>query len=84
MQLFLTEFFKRKEQIKSMNDLIKKFMDIVADESNLIKNGSVDSVVALKHVATGKYLSSIENLHYTTGARLNWCGVFLILKHLFI
>ena len=66
---FMTEFFKRKEKITSMNDLIKEFEEIVTDDSieksNLIKNGSV---VALKHVATGKYLSSIENLCYTTGS----------------
>jgi len=62
---FLSEFLKRKEKIKSMNDLIKEFEEIVMDESNLIRN---NSIVALKHVATGKYLSSIENLNYTTGS----------------
>ena len=53
-----------------MNDLIKGFERIVTgksnEETNLIKNGSV---VALKHVTTGKYLSSIENLLYTTGSK---------------
>ena len=48
-----------------MNDLIKEFEDIIVEESNLIRNGSI---VALKHVATRKYLSSIENLRYTTGS----------------
>ncbi|CAI2162092.1 19715_t:CDS:2 [Funneliformis geosporum] len=38
---------------------------IVMDESILIRNGSI---VALKHVATGKYLSSIKNLKYQTGS----------------
>ncbi|POG77873.1 hypothetical protein GLOIN_2v1837342, partial [Rhizophagus irregularis DAOM 181602=DAOM 197198] len=33
---------------------------------NLIRN---ESIVALKHVATGKYLSSIDNLCYTTGSK---------------
>ncbi|PKC05073.1 hypothetical protein RhiirA5_378904 [Rhizophagus irregularis] len=63
---FLTEFFKRKEKIKSMNDLVKVFTEIVTDETNLVRNGSI---VALKHFATGKYLSSIDNLHYKTGSR---------------
>src|SRR5688572_3244835 len=63
---FLTEFIKRKEKINSMNDLIKEFEEIVTEGSNLIRNGYI---VALKHVATGKYLSSIENLRYTTGSR---------------
>ncbi|POG77877.1 hypothetical protein GLOIN_2v1544358 [Rhizophagus irregularis DAOM 181602=DAOM 197198] len=48
-----------------MNDLVKEFVEIITVELNLIKNGSI---VALKHVVTGKYLSSIENLRYTTGS----------------
>ncbi|EXX68924.1 hypothetical protein RhiirA1_446046 [Rhizophagus irregularis] len=63
---YLSEFTKRKENIKSMNDLIREFEEIVTDELNLIRN---ESIVALKHVATGKYLSSIENIHYTTGSK---------------
>jgi dolichyl-phosphate-mannose--protein O-mannosyl transferase len=54
------------KNINSLNELIKEFEDIVLEDSNLIKNGSV---VALKHVATGKYLSSIEKLCYTTGSK---------------
>ena len=68
--MLLTELFRRRENINSMNDLIKEFEEIVADDSNdkanLIINGSI---VILKHVATGKYLSSIENLCYTTGSK---------------
>ncbi|GES94965.1 hypothetical protein GLOIN_2v1473636 [Rhizophagus clarus] len=63
---YFLEFIKRREKIKSMNDLIKEFAEIVTDELDLIKR---ESIVALKHVATGKYLSSIENLCYTTGSR---------------
>ncbi|CAG8551651.1 12973_t:CDS:2 [Funneliformis caledonium] len=63
---FLTEFFKRRERINHMNVLIKEFEEIVMDESKLIKNGSF---VTFKHVTTGKYLSSIDNLCYTTGSR---------------
>ncbi|RGB29996.1 hypothetical protein C1646_672022 [Rhizophagus diaphanus] len=55
----------KKEKIKSMNDLVKEFTEIVTDETNLVRNGSI---VALKHFATGKYLSSIDNLLYTTGS----------------
>jgi hypothetical protein len=62
---YLLEFIKRKEKIKSMSDLIKEFEEIVVDEINLIKNGSI---VALKHVATGKYLNSVEDLLYITGS----------------
>ncbi len=48
---FLTEFFKKKEKINSTNELIKEFDEIVADELNLIRD---KSIVALKHIATGK------------------------------
>ncbi|GBC45806.2 hypothetical protein GLOIN_2v1543763 [Rhizophagus irregularis DAOM 181602=DAOM 197198] len=46
--------------------VFKKFEDIIVKESNLIKD---ESIVALKHIATGKYLSSFENLHYRTGSK---------------
>ncbi|CAB4411193.1 unnamed protein product [Rhizophagus irregularis] len=49
-----------------MNELIKEFEEIVMNESNIIRYGST---VALKHVATGKYLTSIEDLCYTTGSK---------------
>ncbi|RGB36386.1 hypothetical protein C1646_758204 [Rhizophagus diaphanus] len=60
------EFYEKMKNINSINELVKRFEEIVLEESNLIRNGSV---VALKHVATGKYLSSIKNLCYTTGSR---------------
>jgi hypothetical protein len=80
---FLTEFFKRKEKINSMNELIKEFGEIVTNELNLIKSGSI---VALKHVVTGKYLSSIENLFYTTGSKtqLVYFYSFCFINYIFI
>jgi len=54
------------KNVNSINELIKKFEDFVVEESKLITNVST---VALKHVATGKYLSSIKNLCYTTGSK---------------
>ncbi|RIA89062.1 hypothetical protein C1645_825431 [Glomus cerebriforme] len=59
------EFYRKMKNVNSTNELIKEFEEIVSYESNLIKN---ESIVALKHIATGKYLSSIENLCYTTGS----------------
>ncbi|CAG8546287.1 12693_t:CDS:2 [Funneliformis caledonium] len=55
----------KKEKINSTNELIKEFEEIVMEESNLIRH---NSIVALRHVATGKYLSSIGSLNYTTGS----------------
>ena len=63
---FLTEFNKKMKNVNSMNKLIETFEEIIMDESNLINN---ESIVTLKHVATGKYLSSIENLCYATGSK---------------
>ncbi|CAB4388956.1 unnamed protein product [Rhizophagus irregularis] len=63
---FLTEFGERVNNINSMDELIKEFEEIVMNESNIIGYGST---VALKHVATGKYLTSIGNLCYTTGSQ---------------
>ncbi|EXX63069.1 uncharacterized protein OCT59_013627 [Rhizophagus irregularis] len=63
---FLSNFGKRMNNISSMNELIKEFEEIVMDESNTIRSGSI---VALKHVATGKYLTSIEGLYYATGSK---------------
>ena len=60
------EFYKKMENVKSTNELVKEFEDIILEESNLIRN---ESIVALKHVGTGKYLSSVKNLHYTTGSK---------------
>ncbi|PKY17834.1 hypothetical protein RhiirB3_404767, partial [Rhizophagus irregularis] len=54
------------KNVNSIDELIKRFEELVLEESNLIRNGSI---VALKHVATGKYLSSIKKLCYTTGGQ---------------
>ncbi|GBB96136.1 hypothetical protein RclHR1_02690021 [Rhizophagus clarus] len=59
------EFYKRMKNVNSINELAEEFEEIVLEESELIRNGST---VALKHVASGKYLSSISNLHYITGS----------------
>ncbi|PKY24761.1 hypothetical protein RhiirB3_509253 [Rhizophagus irregularis] len=64
-------FYKKMKNVNSNNELIKKFEDIIVDEENLITN---ESVVALKHVATGKYLSSIKNLRYEAGNNLIFVG----------
>ncbi|GBB87721.1 hypothetical protein RclHR1_01420024 [Rhizophagus clarus] len=59
------EFYNKMKNVKSINELIKGFENIILEESNLIRN---ESIIALKHVSTGKYLSSISNLRYSTGS----------------
>ncbi|GBB96133.1 hypothetical protein RclHR1_02690018 [Rhizophagus clarus] len=66
------EFYEKMKNVNSINELIKIFEDIVLEESNLIRNGSI---VALKHVASGKYLNSISNLRYTTGSETQLVSV---------
>ncbi|RGB36362.1 hypothetical protein C1646_697369 [Rhizophagus diaphanus] len=59
------EYYEKMKNVTSLNELVKEFEDFVVYESNLITN---DSIVALKHVATGKYLNSVGELHYRTGS----------------
>ncbi|PKK66988.1 hypothetical protein RhiirC2_752533 [Rhizophagus irregularis] len=62
---FKSEFTKRVEGINSVDEIFKIFSEVVFDESKIIKFGSL---IALKHVATGKYLSSC-NVNYITGSK---------------
>ncbi|CAB4411637.1 unnamed protein product [Rhizophagus irregularis] len=64
-EYFSEEFYERVKYVNSTNELIREFENIVAEESIMIKS---ESIVALKHVSTGNYLSSINDLRYTTGS----------------
>src|SRR5581483_8225703 len=63
---FKDEFYKIMKNVISTNELVKGVEDIVSEESTLIRNGSI---IVLKHVSTGKYLSSLGDLKYTTGSK---------------
>ncbi|EXX75995.1 hypothetical protein GLOIN_2v1598963 [Rhizophagus irregularis DAOM 181602=DAOM 197198] len=65
-EFFKSEFIRKSKEINSIEELLKLFNDITADEAISVKNGSY---VAIKHAATGKYLSSVSNLNYETGSR---------------
>ncbi|GBB85837.1 hypothetical protein RclHR1_12290006 [Rhizophagus clarus] len=52
---FKNEFAIKQKNVNSMDELIKTFEEIVSDYSRIIRNGSI---IALRHVGTGKYLSS--------------------------
>ncbi|PKY45403.1 hypothetical protein RhiirA4_542569 [Rhizophagus irregularis] len=62
---FKDEFIKRVYGINSVDEIFKIFSEVVFDELKIIK---FESSIALKHVATGKYLSSC-NVNYKTGSR---------------
>ncbi|CAB4389074.1 unnamed protein product [Rhizophagus irregularis] len=48
-------FTNEQRNVTSMNDLVKVFEESVLENSRIIRNGSI---VALRHIVTGKYLSS--------------------------
>ncbi|PKK66987.1 hypothetical protein RhiirC2_12871 [Rhizophagus irregularis] len=62
---FKDEFIKRVYGINSVDEIFRIFSEVVFDELKIIK---FESSIALKHVATGKYLSSC-NVNYKTGSR---------------
>jgi len=72
---FVMEFAKRVNELNSIDGMLKIFSDIVFEEFNLIRYGSY---VALKHVATGKYLSSC-NVNYQTGSHIQLVSIFYFL-----
>ncbi|RGB27680.1 hypothetical protein C1646_718002 [Rhizophagus diaphanus] len=59
------KFYKRMKNVSSINELAREFENIVLEESNLIRK---ESIVALKHVATGKYIGTFKGLKYETGS----------------
>ncbi len=60
-KFFKIEFTKRVNGISLLNDLLKIFDDVVLEELEIIKHGSL---VNLKHVATSRYLFSYNILAY--------------------
>jgi hypothetical protein len=62
---FKNEFAKKVNGINSIDEIIKSFNDVIFEESRIINYGST---ITLKHVATGKYLSSCNNIRYQTGS----------------
>ena len=71
-EYFITEFAKRVNGLNSIDEMLILFSDIVFEEYKLIKHGSY---IALKHVATGKYLSSC-NVNYQTGSCSQLVSIF--------
>ncbi|RIA85404.1 hypothetical protein C1645_808283 [Glomus cerebriforme] len=57
--------------INSMNELTQLFENIMLEDSILIRNGSR---VAIKHVATGKYLSASYKCYQNTNRKIVYAG----------
>ncbi|RIA87330.1 hypothetical protein C1645_878104 [Glomus cerebriforme] len=69
-EFFKNEFIRRIDStifvdFNPSNEIIKIFNDVVFDELNIIR---YNSLIALRHVSTGKYLSSYE-INYQTGSQ---------------
>jgi hypothetical protein len=63
------KFLKESDTINSLNDIILRFNNILIEPTINNINIREGSIVALRNVSTGKYLSSIENLRYKTGSK---------------
>ena len=72
-KFFKNEFVKRVNEINLVDEIIKAFSDVVLDGFRIIRPGSF---VTLKHVATGKYLSS-KDVYYESGSENQVVYVFL-------
>jgi hypothetical protein len=77
-KFFENEFIKRinnsnNQKFDNINEIVNLFNDIVFDELKAIK---YDSLITLKHVPTGKYLSSC-NVNYQTGSHRQVVSIIL-------
>ncbi|CAB4390749.1 unnamed protein product [Rhizophagus irregularis] len=69
LQHFLID--NKFDKINSMEELFKYFYESLLDEPKTVKNGSY---ITLKHVATGKYLSSCTDNYENGGGNLVYAG----------
>src|SRR5438874_1835542 len=66
------------DEIDTFDKLIKLFNDVVFHELNIIK---YDSLIALRHVSTGRYLSS-RNINYETGSKRQVVSILYLFNKL--
>ena len=79
--VFRNEFVKRVTKTTPVDDMFKIYSDIVSDGLKLIKyvvgydpsiekfEFGAEQLITIKHVATGRYLSSIEEVNYEGGSQ---------------
>jgi len=72
-KFFQIEFTKKVNDINSVDEIFEIFNNVGFDESKIIKHGSL---VTLKHITTGGYLSSCK-INYQTGSRTQLVSIFL-------
>ncbi|GBB91305.1 hypothetical protein RclHR1_01850015 [Rhizophagus clarus] len=64
----INRFTNDQKNVNSMDELVKVFEESVLEDSRIIKNGSI---IALRHIATGKYLSSCDKKYPKGGGRIS-------------
>ncbi|PKY14995.1 hypothetical protein RhiirB3_427107 [Rhizophagus irregularis] len=67
-------FSKRATGVTSIDEIYKLYNEVISDSSRAIKYGP-EFLIAIKHLVTGKYLSSSE-INYHTGSKRQvvFCG----------
>ncbi|EXX76189.1 hypothetical protein RhiirA5_353898 [Rhizophagus irregularis] len=73
-EFFKNEFSKRVTGVTSIDEIYKLYSEVISDSSKAIKYGP-EFLIAIKHLVTGKYLSSRE-INYQTGSKRQvvFCG----------
>jgi dolichyl-phosphate-mannose--protein O-mannosyl transferase len=66
-EFFKNEFSKRVTGVTSIDEVYRLYSEVISDSSKVIKYGS-GCLIAIKHLATGRYLSSCE-AKYQTGSK---------------
>jgi hypothetical protein len=76
-EFFQNEFPKRVSEVKSIDKIFIIYSDVVSDSSKIIEY-SPDCLIAIKHVKTGRYLSSYD-LKYVTGSKRQVVSAFIFI-----
>ncbi|GBB99393.1 hypothetical protein RclHR1_03500018 [Rhizophagus clarus] len=73
-EFFKNEFSKRVTGVTSIDDIQRLYSEVISDSSKVIKYGP-EFLIAIKHLTTGRYLSSTTT-NYQTGSKRQvvFCG----------
>ncbi|RGB41937.1 hypothetical protein C1646_791663 [Rhizophagus diaphanus] len=66
-EFFENEFSKRVTDVTSIDEIYKIYSEVVADSTKIIKYGP-EFLISIKHIETGRYLSS-RQINYETGSQ---------------
>ncbi|CAB4495269.1 unnamed protein product [Rhizophagus irregularis] len=66
-KFFNNEFSRRTSDVTSIDEIYKIYSEVVADSTKIIKYGP-EFLISIKHIETGRYLSS-RQINYETGSQ---------------